>query len=54
MSVPTLYGFPSPEGGGGGNAFGYDYHYYYDDEDYDDHVAADYDGDRVCIGCCRH
>ena len=46
MSVPTLYGFPSPEGGG--DAGSYDYHYYYDeDEDYD-HVATDDYGDRVC------
>ena len=46
MSVPTLYGFPSPEGGS--DAGGYDYHYYYDeDEDYD-HVATDDYKDRVC------
>ena len=47
MSVPTLYGFPSPEGGGDALG-GYDYHYYYDeDEDYD-HVATDDYEDRVC------
>ena len=47
MSVPTLYGFPSPEGGS--DAGGYDYHYYYEDEDEDyDHVAADDYKDRVC------
>ena len=46
MSVPTLYGFPSPEGGS--DAGGYDYHYYDDeDEDYD-HVATDDYKDRVC------
>ena len=48
MSVPTLYGFPSPEGGGDALG-GYDYHYYYEDEDEDyDHVATDDYGDRVC------
>ena len=47
MSVPTLYGFPSPEGGGN-DLGGYDYHYYYyEDGDYD-HVATDDYGDRVC------
>ena len=44
MSVPTLYGFPSPEAAGS-----YDYHYYYEDEDEDyDHVATDDYKDRVC------
>ena len=43
--MPTLYGFPSPEGGS--DAGGYDYHYYYEDEDYD-HVATDDYKDRVC------
>ena len=48
MSVPTLYGFPSTEGGAGAgdDAYGYDYHYDYYDDDHD--VTADYHGDRVC------